>query len=222
MAPPIDTRPVSIDEYAGICVTTVPVGALDNNTYLVTDTATQHTLLVDAANEPDVILENLGQNTVTAIVTTHCHVDHWLALQAVADATAAPTYAGVAEASGIHIPTTTMLRSGDRLTVGRLTVEALEVTGHKWEYSEHVCTSIVLRCDDQQGHTLLFTGDTLFPGGVGNTCGDHDAFDMLYSQVVAKLFDTCTDDTVVYPGHGSATTIGAQRPQLTAWKARRW
>jgi len=79
-----------------------------------------------------------------------------------------------------------------------------------------------LRYDDPHGHTHLFTGDSLFPGGVGNTWGDADRFASLIGDVEAKIFDVMADDTIFYPGHGKDSTLGAERPSLPEWHARGW
>jgi glyoxylase-like metal-dependent hydrolase (beta-lactamase superfamily II) len=68
----------------------------------------------------------------------------------------------------------------------------------------------------------LFTGDSLFPDGVGNTWGDAAAFDALYADVVARVFEVYSDETWVYPGHGNDTTLGSERPHLDQWRARGW
>jgi glyoxylase-like metal-dependent hydrolase (beta-lactamase superfamily II) len=85
----------------------------------------------------------------------------------------------------------------------------------------HTPGSIALVYDDPTGAPHLFTGDCLFPGGVGRTTSP-EAFASLYGGVVAKLFDALPDETWVYPGHGDDTTLGAERPQLEEWRARGW
>nr|WP_284287092.1 MBL fold metallo-hydrolase [Angustibacter aerolatus] len=82
--------------------------------------------------------------------------------------------------------------------------------------------SVALRYDDPAGRPHLFTGDSLFPGGVGNTRGDAAAFTSLLRDVEERLFDVLPDDTWVYPGHGADTTLGAERPHLTEWRERGW
>ena len=86
----------------------------------------------------------------------------------------------------------------------------------------HTPGSIALFYDDPEGHGHLFTGDCLFPGGVGNTREDPERFRSLYTGVVTKLFDRMPDETWVYPGHGSDTTLGAERPHLEEWLERGW
>jgi glyoxylase-like metal-dependent hydrolase (beta-lactamase superfamily II) len=76
--------------------------------------------------------------------------------------------------------------------------------------------------DDPNGHPHLFTGDSLFPGGIGNTQGDQKRFTSLINDVESKIFARLPDETWVYPGHGRDTTLGAERPALPAWRARGW
>ncbi|MDG4860753.1 MBL fold metallo-hydrolase, partial [Streptomyces sp. T-3] len=68
----------------------------------------------------------------------------------------------------------------------------------------------------------VFTGDCLFPGGVGNTWGDPKAFASLIDDVETKIFGALPDESWVYPGHGDDTTLGAERPQLAEWRERGW
>ncbi len=86
----------------------------------------------------------------------------------------------------------------------------------------HTPGSIALVYDDPVGHPHVFTGDCLFPGGVGNTFGSGKNFASLIDDVESKLFGTLPDETWVYPGHGDDTTIGAERPHVAEWRARGW
>ena len=85
----------------------------------------------------------------------------------------------------------------------------------------HTPGSIALVYDDPDGEPHVFTGDCLFPGGVGRTTSPED-FSSLYEGVVEKLFGRLPDETWVYPGHGNDTTIGRERPDLPAWRERGW
>jgi glyoxylase-like metal-dependent hydrolase (beta-lactamase superfamily II) len=96
----------------------------------------------------------------------------------------------------------------------------VELTAH--HLVGHTPGSIALVYDDPTGAPHLFTGDCLFPGGVGNTWQDPARFESLYADVVSKLFDRLPDETWVYPGHGDDTTLGAERPHLQEWRERGW
>jgi glyoxylase-like metal-dependent hydrolase (beta-lactamase superfamily II) len=99
--------------------------------------------------------------------------------------------------------------------VGQVELTARHLVGH-------TPGSIALVYDDPHGHPHVFTGDCLFPGGVGNTWKDPEAFASLIRDVETKIFGTLPDETWVYPGHGNDTTLGAERPHLPEWHARGW
>ncbi|MFM9379216.1 MBL fold metallo-hydrolase [Gordonia sp. VNK21] len=197
-------------------VVKLSVGPMDNNAYLVTDAATGAQLLIDAANDADSILTLLGtvDGHLVGIVTTHGHFDHWQALEAVSSATGVPTAAGEADAPDLPIASDRLLRDGDTVTVGDLTLDVIHLVGH-------TKGSVALALTERSGRVHLFTGDSLFPGGVGKTWQPGD-FEILLGQVTEKLFDRYGDDTVVYPGHGKDTTLGAERPALDSWRERGW
>lgn len=204
-----------VHELEDLIITKVAVGPMNNNAYVLRCRATDEQVLIDAANDAETLLEVIGSDGLASVVTTHQHGDHWQALRAVVDATAARTYAGRFDAEGIPVPTDVPLADGDTVTVGRVTLTARHLVGH-------TPGSIALVYDDPHGHPHVFTGDCLFPGGVGNTHDDPAAFTSLLDDVTAKLFDALPDETWVYPGHGSDTTLGAERPHLKEWRERGW
>jgi glyoxylase-like metal-dependent hydrolase (beta-lactamase superfamily II) len=171
-------------------------------------------VLVDAAAEPDRLLELVGDTGLARIVTTHRHHDHWGALAAVKEATGAETVAGERDAEGIEVASDRTVATGARVGVGSCELEVIEVVGH-------TPGSIVLAYDDPDGVVHLFVGDDLFPGGVGKTWSPED-FTTLIGEVETKLFGRFPDDTHVYPGHGNDTTLGAERPHLPEWRERGW
>jgi glyoxylase-like metal-dependent hydrolase (beta-lactamase superfamily II) len=185
------------------------VGPMDNNVYLLTETGSGVTLLIDAANEAERILSEVGDRGVAAIVTTHGHPDHWQALAAVADATEAPTYLHADDAERVPRAADVPVRDHARVTFGAAEVELLHTPGHT-----PGSTCVLL------GERHLFTGDTLFPGGPGNTLnGGH--FPTIMRTLRERLF-VLDDETWIYPGHGDDTTLGAERPSLDEWEARGW
>ncbi|MFJ5233870.1 MBL fold metallo-hydrolase [Kitasatospora sp. NPDC088391] len=203
-----------VRELAHLIVTKVAVGPYDNNAYLLRCRATDEQLLIDAAADAPVLLETVG-NRLAMVVTTHRHRDHWEALGEVVAATGARTAAGRIDAEGIEVPTDVPLEDGSVLRIGRIELTVRHLVGH-------TPGAIVLVYDDPQGHPHVFTGDCLFPGGVGNTWNDPAAFDSLFRDVNEKLFDVLPDETWVYPGHGNDTTLGAERPHLAEWRERGW
>jgi len=202
----------------GATILKASVGPMDNNAYLVTCSATGETLLIDAANDAEVLTGLIREYApkVTLIVTSHQHFDHWQALEAVAAATGAPTAANEIDAEPLPVKPDRLLSGGDTVQVGDLTFDVIHLRGH-------TPGSIALALDGPKtgGVTQLFTGDCLFPGGLGRTTKPAE-FDSLYDDVKTRVFDRFGDDTVVYPGHGDDTTLGAERPHLEEWRERRW
>lgn len=186
------------------------VGPMDNNVYLVA--CGDEALLVDGANEASAILKELGSRRLAKIIQTHGHGDHLMALEELVEATGAPVFAHEADAPSMPVPTNP-LNGGDVVDLGPLTLDVLHTPGHT---PGGLC--FLLR---EAGQTHLFAGDTLFPGGPGNTWGDPAAFAQIMDSLEECLF-MLPDDTFVYPGHGADTTIGAERPSLPDWRARGW
>ncbi len=202
-------------ELTELIITKASVGPMDNNAYLLQCQTSDELVLIDAANEPDVLLGLLGGQPLARVVTTHQHRDHWSGLSAVVASTGAETIAGADDVGGIPVQTRRPVRGGDTIAVGNCVLEVIHLVGH-------TPGSIALLYDDPTGPPHLWTGDSLFPGGVGNTHGDPDDFASLMHDVRTKVFDRLPDETWVYPGHGDDTTLGAERPHLGEWRARGW
>ncbi len=160
-------------------------------------------MLIDAAADPDRLLPWIGDSGLDTVVTTHQHWDHHRALDAVVKATGATTMAGAPDAAAITeqtaVPIVRELHHGDRITVGESELEVIALRGH-------TPGSVALLYDDPAGHAHLFTGDSLFPGGVGNTFGDKEAFVQLLDDVEKWIFGRLADETWFYPGHGDDST----------------
>ncbi|MUL74822.1 MBL fold metallo-hydrolase [Mycolicibacterium sp. CBMA 226] len=193
------------------------VGPMDNNAYLISCSATGKTLLIDAANDGPALVELIRSQApdVELIVTSHQHFDHWQALAEVAEATGAPTAAHALDAEPLPVKPERILADGDTITIGDLTFDVIHLQGHT-----EGSVALALRGADGDV-THLFTGDCLFPGGVGKTWQEGD-FERLLGDVTRKVFDVYPDSTVIYPGHGDDTTLGTERPHLEEWRARGW
>lgn len=212
--------PADVRELAQLRIAKVAVDEqMSNNCYLLTCRESGEQLLVDAAAEPSTLLPLVGSAGLSTVVTTHQHWDHHRALGEVVAATGAEVLAGEPDAAAITeqtgVEVTRPLRHGDTVTVGRCTLEVIALAGH-------TPGSVALLYDDPEGHPHLWTGDSLFPGGVGNTFGDADAFRQLVDEVGTKVFDRLPDETWFYPGHGGDSTLGAERPHLPEWRERGW
>jgi glyoxylase-like metal-dependent hydrolase (beta-lactamase superfamily II) len=218
-----DVKPggdAQVRELGNLTITKVAVDeAMSNNCYLLRCGATGEQVLVDAAAEPETLLPLIGDAGLTTVVTTHRHWDHHRALAEVVSATGAEVVAGQPDAAAITeqtgVPVTRPVGDGDSVAVGDCTLEVIAIAGH-------TPGSIALVYRDPEGHPHLFTGDSLFPGGVGNTFGDDAAFAQLIDQVESKIFATLPDDTWFYPGHGGDSRRGAGRPHLAEWRERGW
>ena len=206
--------PPDVRELADLTISKQSVGPMDNNAYLLRCRRTGEQLLVDAANDADRLLALVGGTGLATVVTTHQHQDHWMALADVLEATGAASVAHAADAGPLPTVTRTV-EDGETVRVGACDLEVIHLVGH-------TPGSIALLYRDPGGHPHLFTGDSLFPGGVGNTFGSAENFASLVDDVEAKLFDRLPDDTWFYPGHGNDSTLGAERPSIPQWRARGW
>ncbi|RVW05757.1 MBL fold metallo-hydrolase [Rhodococcus xishaensis] len=202
----------------GATIIKMSVGPMDNNTYLITCSETGRSVLVDAANDATRILQLVEEQApqLELIITTHQHHDHWFALAEVAEKTGVPTAAHPLDSAILSVPPTRSLEGGDTVTVGNLLLEVIHLSGHT-----PGGITLALKEQDENGRVHLFTGDSLFPGGVGKT-PDAEHFTSLMNDVEGKLFARFPDDTAFYPGHGKDSTLGAERPHLAEWRERGW
>ncbi|HEX7307069.1 MBL fold metallo-hydrolase [Lentzea sp.] len=201
-----------------LTITKISVGPMDNNAYLLVCRSTNEALLIDAANDHERLSDLLDHHPDTprlrTIVTTHQHGDHWQALEALAAATGATTAAHELDAAVLPVPPDVQVDHGDTLEVGDVALSIIHLRGH-------TPGSIAVVYDDPTGHPHLFTGDSLFPGGVGKTTSP-DNFASLINDVEDRLFAVLPDDTWFYPGHGDDSTLGKERPSLAEWRSRGW
>jgi glyoxylase-like metal-dependent hydrolase (beta-lactamase superfamily II) len=185
------------------------VGPMDNNVYIVRCRETGDAVLVDAANEHDRLLEVCKQLGVRSVIETHGHWDHIQAVPALRDA---GYEVSVTEADAGMLPSYDLLMEDDQvITVGRQRLRTIMTPGH-------TPGSICFRLE---GTPVVFSGDTLFPGGPGNTTFPGGDFATIIRSIEERLFGLPAD-TVVLPGHGTDTTIGAERPHLQEWVERGW
>ena len=190
-------------------ITKISVGRMDNNVYVIA--VGDEAAVVDAgSNEPDAVLSAVGDRRLSVILQTHNHGDHTTTLREVVDRTSAPVLAHPADK--LPVPAEA-LDDGDVHELGGVSFTVLHTPGHT---PGGVCFLL-----QEAGESHLFAGDTLFPGGPGNTFGNAQAFATIMQSLDEKLF-VLPDDTHVYPGHGDDTTIGTERPSVEEWRARGW
>ena len=209
-----------VRELAHLTITKVAVDPkMSNNCYLLRCTETGEQVLIDAAAEPDTLRELIGEDGLGAIVTTHQHWDHHRALHDLVRETSATTIAGAPDADAITeqtgCPVDREVGDGDTVAFGACTLSVIAIAGH-------TPGSICLYYDGGEGKRHLFTGDSLFPGGVGATFGDDEAFQQLIDQVSTKIFAELPDDVVFHPGHGDDGLLGNERSHLEEWRERGW
>ena len=190
---------------AGLRVKKFSVGPYDNNVYVISSNGVA--LIVDGANDPDRILAEVAGVRVKAIIQTHCHFDHIQALERLTAELDVPVFAHPSEARATPIRTEE-LGEGDTIRIGDATVRVLHTPGHT---PGSLCFV---------SEPYLFSGDTLFPGGPGNTDADPKRFAQVMTSL-GRLF-SLPDETRVCPGHGLDTFIGRERPYVEIWRARGW
>lgn len=208
--------PADVRELPGLRVTKIAVGPYDNNVYLLRCAATGTVVLVDGAAEAPRILDALDDDPLAAVVQTHGHFDHVQALAEVRGATGARLLCHAGDVPMMpegQVPS--LVADGDVIDVGEASLRAIHVEGHT-----PGGLALLYEGDPERPH--LFTGDSLFPGGPGNTEKDPERFGRLMDDLETKVFGALPDETWVYPGHGKDTTLGAERPSLPEWRARGW
>jgi glyoxylase-like metal-dependent hydrolase (beta-lactamase superfamily II) len=188
----------------------VSVGPMDNNVYVVRCRQTGDSVLVDAANEHERLLEMCQTLGVRQVLETHGHWDH---IQAVPQLRDAGYQVSVTTEDAAMLPSYDLILEDDTvLEVGRLRLRTVHTPGHT---PGSMCFVI-------EGSPVVLSGDTLFPGGPGNTKLEGANFKQIIESIESRLFSKLPADTIVMPGHGKDTTIGAESPSLDEWVARGW
>ncbi len=188
----------------------VVVGPMDNNVFVLRCRETGDAALIDAANEHERLLELCRELGVRRVLETHGHWDHIQAVPAVRDA---GYEVGITADDAAMLPSYDFTLDDDAmLEVGHLRLRTIHTPGHT-----PGSMSFAL-----EHAPILFSGDTLFPGGPGNTSFEGGDFDTIIRSIDERLFGALAPETLVLPGHGDDTTIGAERPSLDEWVARGW
>jgi len=188
----------------------VVVGPMDNNVYVLRCKETGDAVLLDAANEHEMLLELCRDLGVRKVLETHGHWDHIQAVPAVRDA---GYEVGVTAADAAMLPSYDFVLDDETvIEVGRLRLHTILTPGH----------TPGSMCFRLEGSPVLFSGDTLFPGGPGNTKFPGGDFPTIIRSIEDRLFSTLPEGTLVLPGHGADTTIGAEAPHLQEWADRGW
>jgi len=189
----------------------VVVGPWENNVFVLRCRETGEAVLIDAANEHELLLELCQNLGVRRVLETHGHHDHIQAIPAMREA---GYEVGVTSADAPRLKEVgydVFIDDAEVIQVGKLRLKAIHNPGH----TEGSVSFLI------EGAPVLFSGDTLFPGGPGNTSLPGADFDTIIRSIDNRLF-TLPADTIVMPGHGLDTTIGTERPHLAEWVARGW
>lgn len=194
---------------AGVELRKFSVGSFDNNVYILVDPSSRESVLFDAPNDAERILKELDGTNLRYILMTHSDADHVQALRQVKEATGAPVGVHPEDAAGLPIRPDFEINDEDTIRFGGVDLRALHTPGHSPGSMSFVTGDI------------LIAGDTLFPGGPGNTQRPDGDFNTIVNSIRTKLF-ALPDGTKVYPGHGASTTIGAEKPHLQDWIERGW
>ncbi|CAB4556484.1 unannotated protein [freshwater metagenome] len=188
----------------------VVVGPMDNNVFVLRCRHTGDAVLIDAANEHEQLLELAQHLGVRRVLETHGHWDH---IQAVPQMRDAGYSVGVTSADAAMLDSYDEIIEDDAvIPVGRLRLRTILTPGHT---PGSICFQV-------EGKPLLFSGDTLFPGGPGNTSFEGGDFATIISSLDRRLFASLDAQTIVMPGHGTDTTIGTESPHLQEWVDRGW
>jgi glyoxylase-like metal-dependent hydrolase (beta-lactamase superfamily II) len=185
------------------------IGPYENNIFIVSDPGTSEAYVIDAGYEPAAVAEAVKGLRVRSILVTHGHRDHHEHARELRDLLGVPLGIGVDDVSMLGFEPDFTIQDGQSLAFGSQALRAIHTPGHT---PGSTCLHV---------QTHLFTGDTLFPGGPGNTQKDPQRFGRIIDSIRQRLF-VLGDETVVYPGHGRDTTIGAERPHLDEWIERGW
>jgi glyoxylase-like metal-dependent hydrolase (beta-lactamase superfamily II) len=189
----------------------VVVGPYDNNVFIVRCTSTGDAVLIDAANEHEMLLELCQQLGVRRVLETHGHWDHIQAVPAMREAGYEVAVTAEDAPRLVDVGYDVFVKDGDVIEVGKVRLHTILNPGH-------TPGSISFKVENAP---LLFTGDTLFPGGPGNATFEGGDFATIIESIDTKLF-TFPANTIVLPGHGDDTTIGTERPHLQSWIDRGW
>ena len=194
----------------GVEIHQVVVGSFDNNVFVLRCTETGDAVLLDAANEHERLLDLCRALGVRRVLETHGHWDHIQAVPQLRDA--GYSVAVTAQDAGMLPSYDEVLTDDEVLEVGRLRLRTIHTPGH----------TAGSMCFRLEGHPVLFSGDTLFPGGPGATKFEGGDFPTIIRSIEDRLFTPLSADVLVLPGHGDSTTIGDERPNLQEWIDRGW
>lgn len=218
-----DERETS-SETSVVSIIKTSVGSMDNSCYFLA--VDDQSVLIDAATDAPFLLDlaDAAGVKITDVITTHSHYDHVGALQEVLQQTGARHHASAGDAPDLPVDADRVVKDGDKLDLISEKLAGLHLTGITLH--GHTREGLAIAFNPQSSLDVkvpvhIFTGDSLFPGGVGKTSSS-EAFNHLLDDVTHKLFDVYDGATCIHPGHGDDTTLGAEYPHLAEWRERGW
>jgi glyoxylase-like metal-dependent hydrolase (beta-lactamase superfamily II) len=206
---PSTAPPPAHYETADARIDKIVVGPFENNVFVLRCKGTGDAVVIDAANEHQLLLDVSNAVGVRRVLTTHGHADHIQAVTALRDA---GIDVGIAAEDAAMLPAYDFtIPDDEEYAVGELRLRTIHTPGHT---PGSTCFELV-------GHPVVFSGDTLFPGGAGNTSFENASFEQIIESIDRRLF-TLPPEMLVLPGHGLDTTVGNERPHLDEWVERGW
>jgi glyoxylase-like metal-dependent hydrolase (beta-lactamase superfamily II) len=197
---------VIVDE-KDILIERLVLSPYETNCYIVVCKKTQQSLVVDAPADASKIIDTLQGTNPKYILLTHDHYDHTGTLASLRSRLKVPLAAHTADSATLKTPPEISLKDGDTLTLGNLKMTALHTPGHT---PGSLCFKI---------GKYLIAGDTIFPGGPGKTWSPDD-FKQIVAAITAKIL-TLPDDTLIYPGHGDATTVKQSKEEYAVFASHK-
>ena len=187
------------------------VGPYDNNVFVLRCKATGDAVLLDAANEHEKLLELAQSLNLRRVLETHGHWDQIQAVPAMGEGGYEVAVTALDAPRLKDVGYDVFLDDKEVVEVGRVRLDAIHTPGHT---EGSICFKVA-------GSPILFSGDTLFPGGPGNATFEGGDFATIIQSIDSQLF-TLPPDTIVLRGHGDDTTVGTERPHLQQWIDRGW
>ena len=201
---PTDMAPQFQDD--SITIHKIKCGPYDNNAYLLVCPETNQSILIDTPQDPGALIEAAQQTDVQAILITHNHFDHLAGFEEVTSAIGASVGIGGPDAEALSTPPARLLKEGDEITAGTLTLKAVATPGHT---PGATCFTI---------GNHLFSGDTLFPNGPGKS-GSPEKLAQLIDSITSSLF-VLDDDTNIFPGHGDDGNLGEEKEKYAVYASK--
>ena len=194
------------------------VSGFSNNAYLITCNRTNNSVVIDTPAAPYELIEARAKTNPTSILITHGHRDH---LEGFAEVNPEDdAMVGIGQDDRGSLPTAAKfgidVATNQQIPAGDISLRSMATPGHTPGSTCYLLESPESKAAGEISH--VFTGDTLFPGGPGKS-SSHEALKQIISSLETHIF-TLPDSTVVLPGHGEFTTIGASKKEYEVFASK--